>query len=1239
MNLSEKFLMLSAVIATGTLLFMSIHTSQAAIVHDGTLGAAGAAPTSGSNYVIMGNTGRQSGTNLFHSFSQFNVEAGRTAWFTSLGLGAAVNNIISRVTSGAPSSIDGGIRSSIAGANLFFINPAGVLFGTGASVEIDGAFHVSTADFVRLGTDGLFHASDPAQSVLTTSPPSAFGFLTPTPAAITLGGSITAKKDAADNGRAISVVGGDITMNNGYLWAPNGTINVAGIASAGEAALDNNIVSTNTFSSLGDITLSGGAALWATDLTSVSGGTGAAGTVYIRAGRFMLQDNNTAVYAHSEGSKSSGGVNIEARSDLVLKDKAKVTAESFGSGAAGSITIRTGNLSIQNGAGILTYGRSTGNAGNIDVNANRSIDVNGTSSRLDASAYGNGSGGSLKITTAQLTVSDNGTIQSATLGQGKGGNISIETDTAELKGNGKISTGCTSSGSSGSMSIKANSAIIVTGDGGIYSQNEGGSGRAGNMDLSTGTLTVSGNGKVSTATQADGPAGDMTISAQKISISGGGSVTSGGTGNGNSGDLKMIADDNITVSGSGRSPSRIDASGTGKGNGGAISIASSSVAVSENAIIQSTNSGSDNGKEISIKTEKLELKNGGAVYNLANASGKGGDIVVSATESVTISGNGTDESSGLYASSDAGSSGKAGDVSVTTKNLVLSDTGAIVSRTSGTGNSGNVALDIHDAVKVTEAGRIANNSRATGAGGNTGDITIKTSELSISENGLIASESAGSGSVGNIRITVERLSMNKGYISSSVGPKSISGSRGGDITINAAEFVTVSGSGVDDVGKFGEYYAIYAQTQGAGGGGTINIFTPLLTVINDGMINADAYLSGRGGSINITVDTLNVSDGGTIVAQTRGSGDAGNIAISASESVKIGGIGVKLLDSWIYTATHGIGAGGNLTITTPDLILSEHGIINANTLVGKSLESGPAGSIRIQVSRLQLLHGGAITADSYSSGDGGNISIRATERIFLGGKLETPHSAATYAAKGVTDPRIDSSGIYARSEGSGHGGDISLLTQQLRLTDRSEISAKSIGSGDAGAIDIRTTDRIDIENSAVTTEALLADGGNISLKTVDRLYLLRSEITATVGGGLGNGGNIFIDPDFVIMNDSKIIANAYGGRGGNIKIIAGNFIADTYSIVDASSQLGIDGTVDIDAPDTDVAGGLTVLPEAFLDITGMLQDRCAARNMGDSSSLFVVGRGGLPLTPDDYLPSEDTDTEWPEKAHKAGGKK
>jgi large exoprotein involved in heme utilization and adhesion len=126
-----------------------------------------------------------------------------------------------------------------------------------------------------------------------------------------------------------------------------------------------------------------------------------------------------------------------------------------------------------------------------------------------------------------------------------------------------------------------------------------------------------------------------------------------------------------------------------------------------------------------------------------------------------------------------------------------------------------------------------------------------------------------------------------------------------------------------------------------------------------------------------------------------------------------------------------------------------------------------------------------------------------------------------------------------------------------------------------------------------------------------------------VGGGPETvGGNINIDPQFVTLSNSKIIANAFEGRGGNIQITTDVFIADLDSIVDASSQLGIDGVVDIRAPIKVVSQSLKPLPENYKSAVALLREPCIARITGGKYSSFVVsGPGALPVEPGGLLPS------------------
>jgi filamentous hemagglutinin family protein len=159
---------------------------QAEVTLDGSLGPRGALP--GPDYAITADLGRPIGSNLFHSFGRFNIHSSESATFSGPD---SITNILGRVTGGQASTIDGLLRSTIPNANLFLLNPSGVLFGPHAQLDVLGSFHVSTADFIRLA-DGVRFTTVPSaeDALLTTAPPTAFGFLGENPGPITVTGSI-----------------------------------------------------------------------------------------------------------------------------------------------------------------------------------------------------------------------------------------------------------------------------------------------------------------------------------------------------------------------------------------------------------------------------------------------------------------------------------------------------------------------------------------------------------------------------------------------------------------------------------------------------------------------------------------------------------------------------------------------------------------------------------------------------------------------------------------------------------------------------------------------------------------------------------------------------------------------------------------------------------------------------------------------------------------------------------------
>jgi filamentous hemagglutinin family protein len=284
---------------------------------------------------ITGGTRPGGGANLFHSFGDFGVPTDNIANFLN-DSGLPTSNILSRVTGGNPSNIFGTIKTENFGnANLFLMNPAGIVFGPNASLNVGGSTHFTTADYLRLRDGVQFTALPSAQDVLlSVAPVAAFGFLESNPAGISIEGSTLSVQE----GQTISLVGGAITIGGG-LKAPEGNISIASVASSGEApitdsgrvelfdAQDQPLVPV-----LGEIVIAPGSQV------DVSGN--AAGTISIRGGKLTVRDSQVlAVTGDKPGAPV--GIDIKVSGDANFLGgqlgQSYVMTWSEGSGNAGDV--------------------------------------------------------------------------------------------------------------------------------------------------------------------------------------------------------------------------------------------------------------------------------------------------------------------------------------------------------------------------------------------------------------------------------------------------------------------------------------------------------------------------------------------------------------------------------------------------------------------------------------------------------------------------------------------------------------------------------------------------------------------------------------------------------------------------------------------------------------------------------------------------------------------------------------
>jgi len=247
----------------------------------------------------------------------------------------------------------------------------------------------------------------------------------------------------------------------------------------------------------------------------------------------------------------------------------------------------------------------------------------------------------------------------------------------------------------------------------------------------------------------------------------------------------------------------------------------------------------------------------------------------------------------------------------------------------------------------------------------------------------------------------------------------------------------------------------------------------------------------------------------------------------------------------------------------------------------------------------------AASAIGSQSGPGGDVTVVANALTIEGGA------------------RIASSTASTRETGKGGNVDITVASDIMLPDPGPQITARSTGSGDAGSITVSAVRLLMNNDASISTEAetSTANGGNITLHLRDFLHLVSSEISTSVKGATGNGGNIVIDPQLVILNHSSIIAQAIEGHGGNITITADQFIPSSDSIISATSELGISGTIVINGPRVDVNGALVVLSSQLRGRTEVLREACEARAGRPISSLVEAGRGGLPQDPEATLPA------------------
>jgi hypothetical protein len=283
-----------------------------------------------------------------------------------------------------------------------------------------------------------------------------------------------------------------------------------------------------------------------------------------------------------------------------------------------------------------------------------------------------------------------------------------------------------------------------------------------------------------------------------------------------------------------------------------------------------------------------------------------------------------------------------------------------------------------------------------------------------------------------------------------------------------------------------------------------------------------------------------------------------------------------------------------------------------------SSTGGDAGTVTVAAGSLTLLGGGQVSTSTFGPGAGGNVTVNAREMVVTGGD----------AATGFP------SGVVASAQGplnfTEDAGSVTVTAGTLRIRDGGVISSAAFNEGSAGSVTIYA-ERLLMDKARIETSSISAGGGEIQLKVSNLVDLHDSDITTSVAGGEDpTAGNILIDPNALVIDNSRIQANAPVGFGGTVTLVADNIVVaggDFDALVergdiDASGgDPTRDGTIAVNAPDISLAGDLVILDAPLVDAAALLGEPCGARRDVGASSFVAAGRGGLPASPDTPLPS------------------
>ncbi|WP_375505928.1 filamentous hemagglutinin N-terminal domain-containing protein [uncultured Nostoc sp.] len=774
--------------------FLTINPVNAQIVPDNTLPVNSSVAPGCTACTIEGGTVR--GSSLFHSFSEFSVPTGGEAFFNNDA--TLIQNIFTRVTGNSASNIDGLIRAN-GTANLFLINPNGIVFNSNASLNIGGSFIASTANSLNF-SDRIKFSTVESQTppLLTINVPIGLQFGTNSGNIQVQGSNLE-----VNPGQTLALVGGNVQLNGGQLLAPGGNVELGGIADTGTVGLSiNGLYLSLSFPDgieRADVSLGNG-----TDVNVLAGG---GGSIAINARSLDMTGESTRLRSGIRSGLGSvdsqaGDIEINATQAINLNgSRISNRVQSTAVGNSGDINITTGSLSARNGGKLNTETYGQGNAGSINIVARDTVSFDGVSSSKEASEAssavrptGVGKGGNINITTGSLSVTNGGQLAATNYGgKGNAGRVDIVArDTIVFdKGLGNNFTGAFSNlwskGEGNGEGINITTGSLYLKNGAVLNVRTQGIGNAGNVNIfARDTVSfdgVSANGTSATGvvsaveTGARGQGGNINITAGSVRVSNGALLSAATSGEGNAGNVNIFARDTVSLEGASNNgvPSGAYSSveSTGIGKGGDINITTKILSLKDGAFLSVRTRGQGDGGKITLSANTLEAISGGQVITTSDGIDNAGDIKLNVTDSITLFGSNAnysarldqivarfgsnigqtvDPASGLFANTSETSTGRGGELTINTKLFNIRDGAQVTVSSQGSGIAGSLIVEA-DSIRLDNKAKISADTN-----GGQGNINLLARDFLLLRRGSsITTNATGAATGGNITITTDNL--------------------------------------------------------------------------------------------------------------------------------------------------------------------------------------------------------------------------------------------------------------------------------------------------------------------------------------------------------------------------------------------------------------------------------------------------------------------------------------------------